>query len=177
MLSGLTPSTSFPSQFFSTLSLFFSLLYSSPISIRPSVINQQNYRDHIKRVHSARYGCHRCKERYQCRDNTLAETDKKHKKSCKYANKEPLRLNDYKPEWMTPEEDKRYFAIDFRKKDTKSPPTLEDQYLRICVAIWPNFDSQNINICKPPFRCFAAFLSPFVLPFPLSCFFYPPMAN
>lgn len=125
--------------------LCFTFLF--PRAAFPVVNNRAyltSFRDHIKRVHSDRYGCSNCKERYQCRDKYLAEQERKHKDECKYAKKGRVEVSDFKPEWMTPGEDKRYFKLDFRRMVGLK---VEDQYLKICEAIWPRFDSEGLNIC------------------------------
>ncbi|KAK1762893.1 hypothetical protein QBC33DRAFT_253387 [Phialemonium atrogriseum] len=109
--------------------------------------NIADLRDHIKRVHSDKYGCSECKERYQCRDNSFAATEKKHKDECKQGAKGLLDVSHFKPEWMTPEEDRRYFKLDFRRM---SGLNAEEQYFKICEAIWPGFSSRGLNIWSKP---------------------------
>lgn len=98
-------------------------------------------RDHIKRTHSHRYGCPRCKERYQCRDNQLDETVKAHREKCK---NQPSDLSR-KPEIMTAEQDSRYFRLDFRRRNPKvrTAEKQPDQYYEICKAIWPIYEDKT----------------------------------
>ncbi|KAL1850425.1 hypothetical protein VTK73DRAFT_9684 [Phialemonium thermophilum] len=104
-------------------------------------------RDHIKRVHSYKYGCFDCKERYQGRDNNLAAQIKKHKAECRNAGLEPAKVKHFRPEWMTPEQDRRYFKLDFRKSVGL---TVESQYIKICESLWPEFDARGLNIWSKP---------------------------
>ena len=138
-----------------------------------TVLTKHVSRDHIKRVHSDKYGCSECKERYQCRDNSFAATEKKHKDECKQVAKGLLDVSHFKPEWMTPEEDRRYFKLDFRRM---SGLNAEEQYFKICEAIWPGFSSRGLNICEgaDSFLFFLCFFLSFSLSLsspPELCFF------
>jgi hypothetical protein len=76
----------------------------------------------------------------------LSDYKAKHKSQCKSASsRRKVELSNFKPDWMTSEQDKRYFAVDFRKK-VGLP--VEEQYARICEAIWPNLDTRGLNIRK-----------------------------
>lgn len=103
------------------------------------------YRDHIKRAHSSKYGCHYCKERFQGRDNAVEDAAKSHRKKCKwYLNKRESEVSQYKPEVMSPDQDKRYFQLDFRRSKAYSPEDKQNaQYWDICKAIWPEYASQE----------------------------------
>jgi hypothetical protein len=50
-----------------------------------------------------------------------------------------------KPEVMSPDDDKRYFRLDFRKKPHKdsSSDRQYEQYWEICKAIWPEYESRH----------------------------------
>ncbi|KAB5539336.1 hypothetical protein GE09DRAFT_1138467 [Coniochaeta sp. 2T2.1] len=102
-------------------------------------------RDHIKRAHSSRYGCHYCKDRFQVRDNAIEDMAKTHKKKCKYyANNRVVEVSHHKPEVMTPEQDKSYFQLDFRRSKGYSAEDKQyAQYWDICKAIWPEYQSQE----------------------------------
>lgn len=96
-------------------------------------------------MHSDRYGCSNCRERYQCRDKHLPEQERKHRDECKHSKKGRVEVSHFKPEWMTAGQDKRYFKLDFRKSVGLSQ---RDQYLQICDAIWPGFSREGLDICE-----------------------------
>jgi hypothetical protein len=102
-------------------------------------------RDHIKRAHSNKYGCHYCKDRFQARDNTVEDAAKAHRKKCKwYGTGRVANVSENKPEVMSPEQDKLYFQLDFRR--AKGYSTQDKQYAQywdICKAIWPEYESQE----------------------------------
>lgn len=102
-------------------------------------------RDHIKRAHSSKYGCHYCKDRFQGRDNAVEDAAKSHKKKCKwYASNRVADVSLHKPEVMSPEQDKLYFQLDFRRSKGYSPEDKQyAQYWDICKAIWPEYASQE----------------------------------
>jgi hypothetical protein len=99
--------------------------------------------DHIKRAHSSKWGCHYCNDRFQGRDNTVEDVGKLHRKECKwYANGRVSEVSQYKPEVMSPEQDKLYFQIDFRHmKGYLAEDKQRAQYWYICMAIWPEYES------------------------------------
>jgi len=102
-------------------------------------------RDHIKRAHSSKYGCHFCKERFQKRDNGVEDAAKEHKKKCKFfASGRVAEVSLHKPEVMTPEQDKLYFQLDFRRsKGYSSEDKQYSQYWDICKAIWPEYETRE----------------------------------
>jgi hypothetical protein len=70
---------------------------------------------------------------------------KTHKKKCKwYAAGRVAEVSQHKPEVMSPEQDKLYFQLDFRRSKGYSPEDKQyAQYWDICKAIWPEYASQE----------------------------------
>jgi hypothetical protein len=102
-------------------------------------------RDHIKRAHSSKYGCHYCKDRFQGRDNQIDDTARSHRERCKrFAKREVDEVSRSKPEVMSPEDDARYFRLDFRRKSYKgsSQDKQHEQYWEICKTIWPEYENR-----------------------------------
>lgn len=68
-------------------------------------------------------------------------------------------VSQNKPEVMSPDQDKRYFQLDFRRAKGYSPEDKQcAQYWDICKAIWPEYASpeafEQLDLRKSPIRSF-----------------------
>jgi len=70
---------------------------------------------------------------------------KTHRKKCKWhANRQVAEVSPHKPEVMTPEQDKSYFQLDFRRlKGYSTDDKQYEQLWEICKAIWPEYESRT----------------------------------
>ncbi|KAK8064946.1 hypothetical protein PG994_007584 [Apiospora phragmitis] len=95
-------------------------------------------RDHIKRVHSRKYGCTEChSHRFNCGKKQLGAAKAKHQsqKECKESKQKRQDRGDAsEPEWMTEEQEREYDKLDLRRSRLDN---LEESFREIYTHLWP----------------------------------------
>ncbi|KAK8074896.1 hypothetical protein PG997_009559 [Apiospora hydei] len=114
-------------------------------------------RDHIKRVHSRKYGCTEChSHRFNCGKKQLSAAKTKHQsqKECKDAKKKREDREDREdasePEWMTEEQEREYDKLDLRRSRLDN---LEESFREIYTHLWPECKADLSTI---PAHCYGS---------------------
>lgn len=86
--------------------------------------------EHIRRVHCLRFGCEKCRVRFnRCKIEDIDEEKRKHVAKC---TKLEVELPDSEPEWMDESQDGQYRRLNFMRDKGKPVQCYE----KICCALW-----------------------------------------
>ncbi|KAK6820643.1 hypothetical protein PG995_003705 [Apiospora arundinis] len=116
-------------------------------------------RDHIKRVHSRKFGCTECfTHRFNCAKKKLNATKVKHQSQdeCRDLTKKRVEngITAAEPvEWMSEEQEREYEKLDLRKTRQSTP---EESFREIYTHLWPESNDDESSI--PDYRHESGFL-------------------
>ncbi|KAK7914623.1 hypothetical protein PG985_012326 [Apiospora marii] len=109
-------------------------------------------RDHIKRVHSRKYGCTECySHRFNCGKKHLVQAKAKHQgqKECKESREKLDDRDDAsEPEWMTEEQEREYETLDLRRVRLDN---LKESFREIYTHLWPE---SKADVSTIPTHCY-----------------------
>ncbi|KAK8122301.1 hypothetical protein PG984_010971 [Apiospora sp. TS-2023a] len=109
-------------------------------------------RDHIKRVHSRKYGCTECySHRFNCGKKQLGQAKQKHQgqKECKESKKKlDERKDASEPEWMTEAQEREYETLDLRRVRLDN---LKESFREIYTHLWPE---SKADVSTIPTHCY-----------------------
>ncbi|KAK7985049.1 hypothetical protein PG988_002671 [Apiospora saccharicola] len=109
-------------------------------------------RDHIKRVHSRKYGCTECySHRFNCGKKQLGQAKQKHQgaKECKESKKKlDERKESSEPEWMTEAQEREYETLDLRRVRLDN---LKESFREIYTHLWPE---SKADVSTIPTHCY-----------------------